>query len=108
MKTVPKIGTRVMRPYGRKDYVDYGEIGRVTKHNGDGSFVMVLDDHQPFARAMWGSKAKPTDNAGHVHKRLSPSEVETLHSVYVKNARRFRELAGDWSAAARKLKENGI
>lgn len=102
MKRRPAIGTRVMRVYGRKEYAEYGEIGTVTAHEGSGSFEMTLDGRQPYARSMWGAKAKPTDNGGLVHQHLSASEVEPLVSVYRNNARRLRDVAKVWSDAAKR------
>lgn len=101
----PKIGTRVMRVYGRKDYAEYGEIGTVTAHNENGSFQMTLDERQPFYRAMWGYKAKITDHGGTVHERLGPSEVQELSKVYRENARRLRAVAADYSQAAKEQDE---
>lgn len=102
MKKRPAIGTRVMRPYGRKEYAEYGEIGTVTAHNDGNSFQMTLDEHQPYFRWMWGSKAKPTDNGGMVHEELGASEVEPLVTVYRENARRLRSVARAWSDAAKR------
>lgn len=108
MKRRPAIGTRVMRTYGRKEYTDYGEIGTVTAHNDSGSFQMTLDTDQPFARWMWGYKAKRTDNGGLVHDRLTSGEVEPLESVYRENARRFRRIAKVWDEYARGVREGRI
>ena len=107
MKRRPAIGTRVMRPYGRKEYATYGELGVVSAHNDDGTFQMTLDADQPFARAMWGSKAKRTDHGGRVHEILNPSEVEPLASVYRENASRFRAVARTWDEAARNASSSG-
>ena len=106
MKKRPEIGTRVMRTYGRKEYVDYGELGTVTSHGDGKSFSMTLDADQPFARWRWGSKAKRTDHGGLVHDRLGPSEVEPLASVYRENARRFRSVARAWDEHARVVEES--
>lgn len=100
MRRRPAIGTRVMRPYGRKEYATYGEIGTVTSHGDGQSFSMTLDMDQPFAKAMWGYKAKRTDHGGLVHDRLGPTEVESLASVYRENAKRFRRIAKAWDKAA--------
>ncbi|MDQ1111114.1 hypothetical protein QE418_000562 [Microbacterium testaceum] len=99
----PNIGARVMRVYGRKDYAEYGEIGTVTAHNGNGTFQMTLDAAQPFYREMWGSKAKPTDHGGMVHKVLTPHEVTPLAKVYRENARRLRAVAKTWADMARRV-----
>lgn len=101
MKRRPAIGTRVMRTYGRKDFAEYGEIGTVTAHNDNGTLQMTLDDRQPYARAMWGAKAKSTDHGGMVHLSLNPSEVESLPAVYRENARRLRSVAKSWAEAAK-------
>lgn len=89
-----------MRPYGRKEYAEYGEVGTVTAHNADGTLQMTLDEDQPYARAMWGAKAKRTDHGGTVHSVLSASEVEPIVSVYKENARRLRSVAKSWADAA--------
>ena len=107
MKRRPAIGTRVMRPYGRKDFATYGELGVISAHNDNGTFQMTLDADQPFARAMWGAKAKRTDHGGTVHAVLNPSEVEPLSAVYRDNARRFRSVAKTWDAAARAVSGSG-
>lgn len=105
----PNIGTRVMRVYGRKDYAEYGEIGTVTAHDPDGRhFSMTLDEVQPFYRAMWGAKAKPTGHGGTTMDRLSPHEVEPLARVYRENARRLRAVAKLWDERAREVAENGV
>ena len=106
-KRRPAIGARVMRPYGRKEYTDYGEIGTVTAHNDDGrTFQMTLDADQPFARWMWGAKAKRTDHGGRVHEILGVTEVVPLAAAYRENARRFRAIAKKWSEAARNSEGN--
>lgn len=94
-----------MRPYGRKEYAEYGEVGTVSAHNPDGTFQMTLDIEQPYARAMWGAKAKRTDHGGTVHEVLSPSEVEPIVAVYKENARRLRTVAKSWADAA--VRESG-
>jgi hypothetical protein len=104
MKRRPAIGTKVMRTYGRREYVDFGEIGVVTGHGDGNSFSMTLDADQPFARWMWGSKAKRTDHGGQVHAHLGPSEVEPLAAVYYENARRFRAVAKVWAEHARAVR----
>lgn len=96
-----------MRPYGRKDYAEYGEIGTVTAHNANGTLQMTLDAEQPYARAMWGAKAKHTDHGGTVHDVLMPSEVELIVSVYRDNARRLRTVAKSWANAATREAERG-
>lgn len=99
----PKIGARVMRVYGRKDYAEYGEVGTVTAHKDNGTFQMTLDDHQPFWIAMWGTKSKPNGHAGVVHKVLTPHEVAPLAKVYRENARRLRAVAKLWADKAREV-----
>lgn len=101
----PAIGTRVMRGYGRENYIDYGEIGTVTAHNDNGTFQMTLDEKQPFYRSMWGRKAKITDHGGTVHKVLNASEVVPLVEAYETNARRLRAVAKDFSIAAKEQAE---
>lgn len=110
MTTIPKVGARVMRTYGRREYVDYGEVGTVTAHNSDGTFEMTLDDIQPFHRWMFGAKSKPTDNGGRVHKRLTAREVEPLASVYRRSAARLRSVAKAWdeNARAERDREKGV
>lgn len=103
-KKRPEIGARVMRPYGRREYTDYGEIGTVTAHaeGYEHQLSMTLDDFQPFARWMYGSKAKAT---GHerVMDRLGTREVIPLAEVYQENARRFRSVAKDWARRAQEV-----
>lgn len=107
METIPEVGTRVMRPYGRREYVDYGEIGTVTAHNEDGkTFQMTLDAEQPFHRWMFGAKSKKTDNGGLVHKVLTPREVTPLAEAYRTTAERFRFLAMDWDFRAAQVEAN--
>lgn len=62
---------------------------------------MTLDTDQPFARWMWGAKAKRTDHGGRVIEHLGPREVEPLVQVYRENARRFRRVAKAWDQNAR-------
>lgn len=100
MKRRPPIGKRVMRPYGRSNYAEYGEVGTVTAHNDDGTFQMTLDTIQPFHREMWGAKSRETQNGGLVHKILNPSEVSPLVTVYRENAKRLRRVANAWVAEA--------
>lgn len=95
-----------MRPYGRKEYTDYGEIGTVTAHNDDGTLQMTLDGDQPFARWMWGAKAKRTDHGGMVHKVLGTNEVRKLADVYRENGRRLESVAASWFQAA-EVEERG-
>lgn len=89
-----------MRPYGRKEYAEYGEVGTVTAHNDDGTFQMTLDADQPYAKAMWGAEAKRSDHGGTIHGVLNASEVEPIVSVYRENARRLRLVAKSWADAA--------
>lgn len=100
LKRRPPIGKRVMRPYGRVNYAEYGELGTVTAHNDDGTFQMTLDAEQPFHREMWGAKSKLTDHGGKVHERLNPSEVGSAVTIYRENAKRLRRVANAWAAEA--------
>lgn len=89
-----------MRPYGRQNFIEYGEIGTVTAHGDDGTFRMALDDEQPYWREMWGRGSSPAAHAGMVHEKLTPNEVNSLAGTYRENAKRFRAIARTFSDAA--------
>lgn len=99
MSERPKIGARVMFPYGRREYVDYGEVGTITSHGEGRRFTFTLDDYQPFAKWMFGSKAKLTGHAKE-RKTFSAMELKPLAEVYVGNANRFRSVAEQWDRNA--------
>lgn len=102
-KKKPPVGTRVMWRYGRKEYVDYGEIGTVTAHSEDGVFITVeMDDEQPFHRWMFGAKSKRGGHARTVDT-FRPDEPTPLVTAYRDNARRFRAVAKEWDAAAKEV-----
>lgn len=108
-KRRPPIGTRVMWVYGRKDYVEYGEIGTVTAHDEDSAsrFTVTTDDDQPFHRVAFGAKSKRTGHA-RVLRGMTVVDCPPLVAVYRQNARRLRNVARDWDAAARLVVEEAV
>lgn len=99
MTKKPEIGARVMFPYGRREYIDYGEVGTITSHGEGRRFTFTRDDYQPFARWMFGSKAKLTGHAKE-RKTFSARELKPLAEVYAGNANRFRSVAEQWDRNA--------
>lgn len=95
----PWVGQRVMWPYGKKDYVHIGEVGTVTRARDErGQFEVTMDDNQPFHRAIFGSKSKPTGHARVVE--FGSDTLYELFEVYLDNVRTFESLADDWKGVA--------
>ena len=98
----PPIGARVVWIYGRKEYIDYGEIGVVVAHRGVTMFDVQTDDEQPYHRWAFGAKAPRTlPGRGRLLTNMTTGQCRTLAAVHRTNARRFKDVARQLEAAAR-------